>query len=1283
MIRHSVRSIVLALLAVFAMALAVQADTYYVRQNGNDQSDGKSANAAFRTITRAAQALNHGDSIVIGPGTYRESVFLAERFGTPDGRISVSGDESGKRTGDAAGPVVLEPATSTDAALHFYRLKHLTVSGLTVRGNGQGIMIEDCRDATVERCSFLGATRGLILEATNGARVESCVFARCVISAFLHGTVDTRIAHVSVASSSSAGLLMLACGQGAIRNCLLTANNTAMVADKLSAPVWSSDCNVIRGASGPWGDVPGTLNSYEWTAACGQERCSVYVVPSFADPANDDFHIDPAVTWAGGLPGMNVGQPLDPKVELDRDGKPFRTRGGAECVGAYDYPNPAPAAGWRKLTAKLPAGGPRQSAAVYREDGTLVRTLLADAAGVQELWWDGLDDLGQPAGQGQYQVKAAAHDVRVVDDGAFGDNGNPKGIYNCDNADRVLVLPDGGFIITAVYDEAGYTLRRYAASGQSIFASAFAEGDYWGLALNGDEIIGGLGKGKGAKIVRLVMPGERAPMANGAEFYPVLADGEKDVRPAGVAVVADTAFVSIPEINVVRAFDLANGRKRADYPVPDPADIAAGENGTLWLISGKDVVSMTKDGKLGNRYPTGLAAPLFLAASKDRLAAVDRSSRRIALLDAASGKVIRTIGKDRAPGQWTPVSVDILRDPRGAAFLTNGSLLLTEAARVRSFWPETLKPGMDILSNFMDVAVIHPTKPEYLYCSPGVFRVDPKTGSWEWLVEEPQGSGPPGADGKPTSLHIGSPSTSVVLDGKPFIVYYGSGLLRMLDVSDPLKPREALKVTDRSLGGWAYATIAFTKGGSIISGGHYSTQFIQINYKGLDGQGNPIYDFANPVKLGPEKDPLPRAMKPIAAISADRQTADIYYLAVTDLYNKMVPAWGADGTGVGRSTPDGRPLWFSLSSGGNYMSISTVNDGKNAWVMAGKSFGGQIDLFDADGLRLATGNWSWPVSYQMGFVDLRYGVNAYMRTDGKPGAYVEDDAIGRFTRCRVDGAETLKKTASQFTWDGQAAPPVPGGILCDETRGRQPAKIGSIPRVPELKIDGDWSAWQQNGISPQIFALPSSVGFKRVVPGDLLQSFRAGTMIGAIAHDGSNFYVYFLAVDDTPLFHAEAPVQLWMYDSFELWLEEEQFGIGILKNGTPTIFKYRHHDRAGKEWSANYLLPRENVWGQRIPDLSTHPLGKQLEANIGVSMQGKGGFALMARIPFDEVKLVGGIAGRESKVVNMTGQPGEIIRVALVLDCLASWGRGCDFQVDWPTGKMFSDPTRSYPFALK
>ncbi len=76
----------------------------------------------------------------------------------------------------------------------------------------------------------------------------------------------------------------------------------------------------------------------------------------------------------------------------------------------------------------------------------------------------------------------------------------------------------------------------------------------------------------------------------------------------------------------------------------------------------------------------------------------------------------------------------------------------------------------------------------------------------------------------------------------------------------------------------------------------------------------------------------------------------------------------------------------------------------------------------------------------------------------------------------------------------------------------------------------------------------------------------------------------------------------------------------------------------------------------------------------------------MAKIPYEEIMLVGGAGSSRDdgiKPAPMTGAPGEIIRVAVSMDKITSWGRAQDYMIDWPTGKMFSDPTRSYPFALK
>ncbi|HRR79221.1 MAG TPA: hypothetical protein P5118_03460 [Planctomycetota bacterium] len=1332
-------------IVVFFAASSAFAQTWFVRQSGNDQADGKTPKTAFATVLRAVQAVNHGDSIVIGPGTYRCAALLAERFAADGSTMAITGDESGKLTGEKPGPVVLEPANPMEPALHLYRLHCFVASGLTFRGAGQGVKAERCLGITVERCTFDGLSRGLAAESTEDLSVDACVFRRCGIGLFVKGTRATRVTHATITGSSTAGALLLACGWGSITNSILAANNSNLIADEVSAAAWTSRHNVLTGTTGPWGAVPAIANPYEWDAASGQDRQSAHVPPSFVDPDGGDLRIDPAAAWGGGLPGMAVGAKIDPEPTQDRDGRPLRVRGKAVCVGAYDYPDPRPAAGWRKI-ATLKARGPaqvRQSAGVYRTDGTLVRTLLADAPRVADLYWDGLDDLGQPAPAGEYEVRSVSHDVRIVDDGAMGDNGAAMGAYHCDNADRVVALPDGGFVITTIYDEAGYPLRRYASSGQPIQATNFAEKDFTGgLALVGgvsgivggvsprrdtrdgdvpptktreedippttpvEGFIGAVGKGEGTKLIRLTPSCERAKMANGADSYPVFAPGEKAPGGvAGVAVIGQTAFVGIPDLSLIRSIDLASGQKKRDWPLPGAGDVAADEKGALWALAGpvggvstrrdsrdgdvpptKEVVSLRPDGSVGQRYATGLETPQYLAAGAGRLAVIDRKAAKVAWLDAASGKIIRTLGRERPKGEWTPVASDLFSDPRDAAITPDGRLLLCEHARLRCLWPESGAVAFEALSNFMDTAVVHPTQPEYVYCWPGIFRVDPKTGAWEWLVESPRGSVEVPGEKKPVSLSPGSPHGAVVLGGRPFIFYFsrhGKGDLLLLDVSDPLKPRTALDYDNRhkALGGWAYTTIAFTKGGDIIAGGHYSLEFKRIPFQGLDGQGNPTFDFDHPVTLGPKEDPSPRKMKCNAAITADRTTGDIYYLAVTDLYNKMVPGWGADGTGVGRSTPDGTPLWFALSSGGNYMSVSAVNDGKNAWIMAAKSFGGQVDLFNADGLRLATGNWSWPCNYSIGFVDLRYGVHAYLRPDGKPGAYVEDDAIGRFARLRVEGADTIERSVIRFTWNNpatQAGPPP----LPDRTQGKPVERLLTIPRVPELKASGDWAPWENAGVMPQIVMLPTP-GFRRSVPDDLWQTFRAGTAIGAIAHDGASLYAMFLVADDTMHFDDPKGNAMWQFDCVELWLEEEQFTLGMTSDGSPALFKHRHHNREGKEWAANYALPRDCIWAAKLDDLSSHPLGRHLGAVTGASFRGRPGYAVMARIPFAEVKLVGGIAGRGGKdILPTTGAPGEVVRVGVSLSCINAWGNEQDYKVNWPASLMFSDPTRSCPFAF-
>ena len=1295
-------------LLLLCLMTTVHATTYFVRSQGNDRGNGTTSPTAFRTLLRAVRMLNHGDTIVLGPGVYRENVLIAERFGTPDAPLTIIGDESGALTGDAAGAVVLESASPTDAALHVHRAQQLIIRGITFRGAGEGVRLEKVRHGLIERCTFDRLAKAISIVECEDTRVESSVISRGIMGMLIKNATGTRLAHLTVASCSAAGVMISSSANGAIRNSLLLDNATSMVADSASASSWSSDYNTINGTLGSWGPVTLCRIPYEWFAASGQERHSSYVAPAFVDPAAYNLRISPAITWGGGLPGMYVGIPLDPPVTLDRDGRAFSLRNGRVGVGAYNFPEPQPAPGWSKLAVTLPEGL-RQSAAIYSQDGTLLRTLLSDAVAVQELWWDGRDDTGVPVAAGDYEVRAIAHDIRVLDDGALGDNGNPMGTYNSDNAQRAVVFADGSFVISTIYDEAGIPLRFHSSSGQPVSGSALADKNVWAIAAEGTgkNLIAGVGR----ELQRIIAPGERSRMPDGSEAYVILAAGEQLAQTAdgkanqpfgGVAVTNGRALVTVPLAggSVVRAIDLATGAKIADWPVPVAGDIDADAQGNAWVLCGSEVVCVNPQGQITKRYPATLAGA-YLAVGSTQLAVISPTQNRIAILNQADGRVVTTLGQDAEMNSWQPVSGNRFRNLRDGAFLPDGALLLCEAGRVRAIDITTAQVVMNAESNFMDAAVPHPKNPAYVYCHGAtIFHLDHQTGAWSLVREAPALV----AD----NLRLGQCITSGTVQGREYLVVTGVDSYRpteeeraeggaatwprrfvFLDITDPFTPRFAGAM--RHMHGMVYNDLRFDKDGNLCNL-NYEKLTITVNplqrrdeqgmlhYSNIGVYGKP--DVPITVRGAVEKDPLLRGMFHKGGLTFDLRNNDAFIMACTTLHNKMVPAWGASATGVGKISVDGMPRWFSLSSGGNYTSISSVFDGKEQWILAGKDFGGQLDLFSSDGLRLATGNWAWGSNWTSGFVDIREGVQAYMRPDGKPGAHVEDDNIGRFVRARVDGTETLRRTVSALKWTGPGAAegvyPIP-----HEVAGTVLRNLANVPRVALLPVDGDWQKWAAAGVIPQIISLPIP-GFGRTYPGNMLQTFEAGTSIGAVAHDGKNLYVYFLTTDNTPNFHAPGNGGImWQFDSIELWLEEEQIGLGFNNQGEAKLFKYRFHDRQGKQYAANYPFPDANVWGVKLESVAALPLGQLLGNALGASLEGKPGYALMASIPMEEVKLVGGIAGRKGgDIVNMTGAPGEVFRIGLAFDGVTAWGREQDFKVYWPIGLMYSDPTTNIPFVL-
>ena len=91
--------------------------TYYVRSTvGNDDNNGTSPDSAWKTVTRGVRDLGPGDTLIVGPGLYRESVGI-KTAGLPGKPVKILGDASGKSTGDLPGPVMMAGSVPIDETL--------------------------------------------------------------------------------------------------------------------------------------------------------------------------------------------------------------------------------------------------------------------------------------------------------------------------------------------------------------------------------------------------------------------------------------------------------------------------------------------------------------------------------------------------------------------------------------------------------------------------------------------------------------------------------------------------------------------------------------------------------------------------------------------------------------------------------------------------------------------------------------------------------------------------------------------------------------------------------------------------------------------------------------------------------------------------------------------------------------------------------------------------------------------------------------------------------------
>jgi len=96
---------------IFIISFGLQATTYYVSKNGDDNNSGTSENMAWKTINKAANTLEAGDEVVILDGTYEEQVIPKNSGNTGkyivyraknNGKVIIDGENLGINIGRTA-----------------------------------------------------------------------------------------------------------------------------------------------------------------------------------------------------------------------------------------------------------------------------------------------------------------------------------------------------------------------------------------------------------------------------------------------------------------------------------------------------------------------------------------------------------------------------------------------------------------------------------------------------------------------------------------------------------------------------------------------------------------------------------------------------------------------------------------------------------------------------------------------------------------------------------------------------------------------------------------------------------------------------------------------------------------------------------------------------------------------------------------------------------------------------------------------------------------------------
>jgi hypothetical protein len=182
--------------------------TLYVSPKGSDRNSGRNRNTPLKTLAAATFAAAPGDTILVAPGVYHETL-----------EVWCSGLSSTKRLtvrSSNQGAAVIDMGELRPSAVNLKKLKHVTIDGFRIRGGvysaiRTAIEVNECEDITVSNCFFEGprtSSVGSILMGggrNNGLTLRDNVFQRGFTNVLLwhcdNVTVDHNTFHRAGVSS--------------------------------------------------------------------------------------------------------------------------------------------------------------------------------------------------------------------------------------------------------------------------------------------------------------------------------------------------------------------------------------------------------------------------------------------------------------------------------------------------------------------------------------------------------------------------------------------------------------------------------------------------------------------------------------------------------------------------------------------------------------------------------------------------------------------------------------------------------------------------------------------------------------------------------------------------------------------------------------------------------------------------------------------------------------------------------------------------------------------------